>query len=370
MTASIVSPFFDYNEMNKNNKMFNYNNNTFGGPHSTSVPVCTGANNPPSCPPTGSLLDRKVVGAPSAGGSGLFQRRHSVTLPNAKFNQNQFINSLKADPSSLLIGGGSNNKENRFRDRSFSETGDRLKPGSQLQCLGGGQGQQQQQQVNSSRYKTELCRPFEENGTCKYGDKCQFAHGMHELRSLSRHPKYKTELCRTFHTIGFCPYGPRCHFIHNAEERRGPPPPFSTFNKMERPRLQHSFSFAGFPSQGGLQDSPTSVTPPPIFSTEDLGEWPINPFTYSSQELVNLFGPSLVGGPPVLEPNLLAPAPHSPTTPCFFRPMSECPPSPPDSLSDQEGYQSSLGSQSGSESPSLDASRRLPIFSRLSISDD
>lgn len=73
---------------------------------------------------------------------------------------------------------------------------------------------------NSSRYKTELCRPFEESGFCKYGDKCQFAHGEHELRSLSRHPKYKTELCRTYHTVALCPYGPRCHFIHNEDERR------------------------------------------------------------------------------------------------------------------------------------------------------
>lgn len=69
-------------------------------------------------------------------------------------------------------------------------------------------------------YKTELCRPFEEAGECKYGEKCQFAHGMHELRNLQRHPKYKTELCRTFHSVGFCPYGPRCHFVHNAEEAR------------------------------------------------------------------------------------------------------------------------------------------------------
>ncbi|XP_049540380.1 protein TIS11 [Anopheles darlingi] len=76
------------------------------------------------------------------------------------------------------------------------------------------------QQVNTSRYKTELCRPYEEAGECKYGDKCQFAHGMHELRNLQRHPKYKTELCRTFHSVGFCPYGPRCHFVHNAEEAR------------------------------------------------------------------------------------------------------------------------------------------------------
>ena len=73
---------------------------------------------------------------------------------------------------------------------------------------------------SSGRYKTELCRPFEESGQCKYGEKCQFAHGAKELRRLPRHPKYKTELCRTYHTIGFCPYGPRCHFIHNEDERR------------------------------------------------------------------------------------------------------------------------------------------------------
>jgi len=74
--------------------------------------------------------------------------------------------------------------------------------------------------VNPARYKTELCRQFEEHGSCRYGDKCQFAHGAVELRTLVRHPKYKTEMCRTFHTTGFCPYGLRCHFIHNDDERR------------------------------------------------------------------------------------------------------------------------------------------------------
>nr|AAB69448.1 Tis11 family protein [Crassostrea virginica] len=105
-----------------------------------------------------------------------------------------------------------NNPESLHRklDRSMSE------PGATLSSAA---SRQQNQNVNSSRYKTELCRPFEESGHCKYGDKCQFAHGAHELRNLNRHPKYKTELCRTFHTIGFCPYGPRCHFIHNDEER-------------------------------------------------------------------------------------------------------------------------------------------------------
>lgn len=348
----------------QNNKMLNYNNNIIGAPHTMPVP-CTGANLTISNP-TGSLLDRKAVGTPTI--SGVYQRRHSVTLPSSKLNQNQFLSNGKADSVLVGPGMGSSNKENRLRDRSFSETGDRL----MQKCTGsGGTGSSQ---VNSSRYKTELCRPFEENGACKYGDKCQFAHGIHELRSLSRHPKYKTELCRTFHTIGFCPYGPRCHFIHNAEERRGPPAapsPLSTSNKLERPRLQHSYSFAGFPSSGGLRDSPTSVTPPPMFPPDELSEWPS--FTYSSQELASLFGPSLSNGSGA-DPTVHAPSSPS-NTPYSFRPMSESPhlfespSSQPDS--DQEGYQSSSGgSLCGSESPILDTTRRLPIFSRLSISDD
>lgn len=27
------------------------------------------------------------------------------------------------------------------------------------------------------KYKTELCRTFEEKGACPYGQKCRFAHG-------------------------------------------------------------------------------------------------------------------------------------------------------------------------------------------------
>ena len=65
-----------------------------------------------------------------------------------------------------------------------------------------------------SLYKTELCRSWEESGACRYGHKCQFAHGRDELRPVLRHPKYKTEVCRTFAQQGACPYGSRCRFIH------------------------------------------------------------------------------------------------------------------------------------------------------------
>ena len=112
------------------------------------------------------------------------------------------------------------NTQYRKLDRSVSEpVGDRARLNSTTGSDNGDNANlNKRNNVNSSRYKTELCRPFEENGHCKYGDKCQFAHGVDELRNLHRHPKYKTEPCRTFHTIGYCPYGPRCHFIHNDED--------------------------------------------------------------------------------------------------------------------------------------------------------
>ncbi|KAF9243865.1 hypothetical protein BU15DRAFT_86298 [Melanogaster broomeanus] len=90
-------------------------------------------------------------------------------------------------------------------------------------------------------YKTELCRSWEEKGTCRYGAKCQFAHGEEELRVVSRHPKYKTEICRTFWVSGACPYGKRCCFIHTelpvsgvTPGADGPPPPSGNAGNRER----------------------------------------------------------------------------------------------------------------------------------------
>ncbi|TNM99767.1 hypothetical protein fugu_012800 [Takifugu bimaculatus] len=192
MSATVLSAFYDMDLLYKQDKM---NMNALH---------------------INSMLDKKAVGAPvttpCSGGSfapGFF-RRNSASNVEAMSNGNKYTmgsySGLKENT------GNSNtalmNKENKFRDRAYSESGER----AALQ-------QKHGSQINSTRYKTELCRPFEESGSCKYGEKCQFAHGFHELRSLSRHPKYKTEPCRTFHTIGFCPYGPRCHFIHNADER-------------------------------------------------------------------------------------------------------------------------------------------------------
>lgn len=66
-----------------------------------------------------------------------------------------------------------------------------------------------------SRFKTELCNNLIELGSCKYGDRCHYAHGAHELRQVSRrHPKYRTERCKNFELTGKCPFGPRCSYVH------------------------------------------------------------------------------------------------------------------------------------------------------------
>jgi len=75
--------------------------------------------------------------------------------------------------------------------------------------------------LKQSLYKTELCRSFVDTGICRYGHKCQFAHGAHEIRPLMRHPKYKTENCKTFVASGHCPYGNRCRFIHPPSSTSG-----------------------------------------------------------------------------------------------------------------------------------------------------
>lgn len=221
---------------------------------------------------------------------------------------------------------------------------------------------------NSSRYKTELCRPFEEHGFCKYGDKCQFAHGGAELRTLSRHPKYKTELCRTFHTIGFCPYGPRCHFIHNADERRGAPP--ASPGPVPPPPLSPRPHILAMASLGSAAESPS----PP----SSLHGSPTTPSAFFD-DAFTLF-PGCGRGRGLLEGltvglHSLGPAGPASPSPGGSLPGLDTPPvSPVESLAGDLDSLSLSSSHSASPTPhalthahALEISRslRLPIFEQL-----
>ena len=68
------------------------------------------------------------------------------------------------------------------------------------------------------KYKTELCKKFQNTGKCPYGFKCRFAHGKEELITKSQGLNYKKKPCKTFHEKGYCPYGSRCSFQHDERK--------------------------------------------------------------------------------------------------------------------------------------------------------
>lgn len=222
----------------------------------------------------------------------------------------------------------------------------------------------------STRYKTELCRTFHEIGSCKYGAKCQFAHGTAELRGLNRHPKYKTELCRTYHTIGFCPYGSRCHFIHNAEEQR-----FNSAGKGQRPPLlRHSVSCSGIPSSSSSSSSSSSLS---LFSSSIASSLTsLSPFSPSSPvtPISNPFasvGPSSPTSPITLTLPLFAPvSPPRPNNPVADGLQLQLSPWRKGDPNGEDGWES-LSHLENEEETAVAAgnsqeAKRLPIFSFLS----
>ncbi|KAI8980447.1 hypothetical protein BDB01DRAFT_228922 [Pilobolus umbonatus] len=69
-------------------------------------------------------------------------------------------------------------------------------------------------------YKTEYCKNWDEHGQCRYGNKCRYAHGVHDLRFIHRPEHYRTKICRAFHELGICDYGPRCKYIHESNSSK------------------------------------------------------------------------------------------------------------------------------------------------------
>ncbi|KZT23744.1 hypothetical protein NEOLEDRAFT_1179745 [Neolentinus lepideus HHB14362 ss-1] len=128
-------------------------------------------------------------------------------------------------------------------------------------------------------YKTELCRSWEEKGTCRYGTKCQFAHGEDEIRKVPRHPKYKTEICRTFWVSGSCPYGKRCCFIHTelpagGTAPEGPPPPTNTGGRDRSnsdPNDASTSLLARISAKRSQEDAISSPTSMPMTGRPPLG---------------------------------------------------------------------------------------------------
>jgi len=74
----------------------------------------------------------------------------------------------------------------------------------------------------AAHYKTRMCKIFEKQGWCKYGDRCNYAHSREEIvqRKNTRSADHKTRICKAYMRSGNCPYGDRCTFAHGREELR------------------------------------------------------------------------------------------------------------------------------------------------------
>ncbi|KAG8366671.1 hypothetical protein BUALT_Bualt17G0103800 [Buddleja alternifolia] len=109
--------------------------------------------------------------------------------------------------------GGSSGKGG---DRSKASNENKIDNGTQKVYVKGSKKEKplELEVYNQGMFKTELCNKWQQTGTCPYGDNCQFAHGVEELRPVLRHPRYKTEVCRMVLDGVPCPYGHRCHFRH------------------------------------------------------------------------------------------------------------------------------------------------------------
>lgn len=105
--------------------------------------------------------------------------------------------------------------------------------------------------MNVNKYKTVLCKHFSQTGTCSYGEKCQFAHGLHEIKNsnhtggsqgglnhgmnthimggyvpekVTKQPpnpsNFKIIKCKNWEANGTCKYGSVCTFAHGDTELR------------------------------------------------------------------------------------------------------------------------------------------------------
>ncbi|CAH8257267.1 unnamed protein product [Arabidopsis lyrata] len=157
------------------------------------------------------------------------QFRHQISDfgPIHKHSRSVKRNSLPKSisvrsPGYLKINHGFGVSDRQTSQLSFTSQHSSDSVSSQKVCVVPTKGEREALELEVYRQgmmKTELCNKWQETGACPYGDNCQFAHGIGELRPVIRHPRYKTEVCRMIVTGAMCPYGHRCHFRHSLTDQ-------------------------------------------------------------------------------------------------------------------------------------------------------
>ncbi|XP_057976288.1 uncharacterized protein LOC131163656 [Malania oleifera] len=165
-----------------------------------------------STPTANPAKYRPTIGLGNSGGTGLSSRCGSMASPLSVMENMPspagrltpvFGTPVKVEEDVLVMDGilvGSV-PGGRLRSSASSDSGGSSRTTSGNSC-----------------YKTEICRPWEDFASCRYGSNCQFAHGKEELRP-TRFPNKMSRLsemvCKSYTGTGSCTYGSKCRFVHH-----------------------------------------------------------------------------------------------------------------------------------------------------------
>ncbi|KAL4446077.1 hypothetical protein ABPG74_021616 [Tetrahymena malaccensis] len=129
-------------------------------------------------------------------------------------------------------------------------------------------------EIPNPKYKTALCRNYL-NSQCNRNSGCHFAHGSEELRAVSENSNffaeveksntdylskwpsniptnYKTTLCKFYEQVGTCKYDQNCNFAHGDHEKRNIPETIQSQLKNARNSHKHINNSAGHRNQQQL----------------------------------------------------------------------------------------------------------------------
>jgi len=79
-----------------------------------------------------------------------------------------------------------------------------------------------------------LCEKFLQFGDCPFGVNCNYAHGVRELQKAAAaastassasvdnasNPNFKTVLCKSYMSGSYCQFGDKCQYAHGRHELR------------------------------------------------------------------------------------------------------------------------------------------------------
>ncbi|GKB72850.1 mRNA decay activator protein ZFP36L2-like protein [Tanacetum coccineum] len=167
-------------------------------------------------------------------------RNRSLSSSLKDFGGSSFSGGSSYSASSSLSGGSSYSASSSLSGGSSSYIGSSSSGGSS--SYSGSSSSGGLSSSGSKNFKTELCLSYlEKSGFCRYGTKCQFAHGNKELRQSP--VTYKTVLQKTpckYRLSGTCAFGSKCRFLHyeTSPSKSSSVPSISPF-KLDEPTISN-----------------------------------------------------------------------------------------------------------------------------------